>query len=152
MLQRAKPWQSYSRVATQTASPGQLVLMLYDGALRFLERARAGFDHDDPKERNEAINNGILRAQTIFMELDRSLNMDQGGQVAATLRSLYDYFDRRLQESNVAKSPEGIIEVIQRVTVLRDAWIEMLRQGDPASGTAFQARTETPPPHPASQP
>ena len=47
-MQRAKPWDSYRKVATQTASPAHLVLMLYDGAIGFLERALAGFDGADP--------------------------------------------------------------------------------------------------------
>ena len=127
------PWQSYRQVATRTASPGQLVLMLYEGAIRFLERAQAGFALHDPVESNTTVNNNILRAQDILRELDFSLNMTEGGELAFQLRRLYDYFDRRLQESNLKKEPAGIAEVIQRLTVLRDAWACTLRkQGDPA--------------------
>ena len=126
------PWQSYRVVATQTASPGQLVLMLYDGAIRFLNKALIGFDLDDPLEHNQTINNNIIRAQDIINELNLSLNMAAGGQFAQTLRDLYGYFDRRLQESNIQKEQTGIREVIQRLTVLRDAWAEMLsKSGDP---------------------
>ena len=112
----------------ETSSPGQLVLMLFDGVLRFLDKSLQGFSHDDPLEFNRAINNNILRAQAIIHELNGSLNMEQGGQFADTMRALYNYFDRRLQESNLQKNPTGIREVISRVTVLRDAWSEMLRQ------------------------
>ena len=69
------PWQSYRQVATRTASPGQLVLMLYEGAIRFLERAQAGFQLEDPVEFNTTINDNILRAQDIIRELDFSLNV-----------------------------------------------------------------------------
>jgi flagellar secretion chaperone FliS len=118
------PWQSYRRVATNTASPGQLVLMLYEGAIRFLERAQAGFQLEDPVEFNTTINDNILRAQDIIRELDFSLNVDKGGELANQLRRLYDYFDRLLLESNLRKDPAGI-------TVLRDAWAQMLsQQGD----------------------
>jgi len=127
-----QPWNSYRQVAAQTAPPGQLVLMLYDGALRFLEQARLGFGHDDPLEFNRTINNNILRAQAIINELNLALNMPDGGQFAATMRALYNYFDSRLQRSNQHKTEDGILEVISRLTVLRDAWSEMLRHnGEP---------------------
>ena len=122
------PWQSYRQVATRTASPGQLVLMLYEGAIRFLERAQAGFQLEDPVEFNTTINDNILRAQDIIRELDFSLNVEQGGELAIQLRRLYDYFDRVLLEANLRKDPTGIGEVIKRITVLRDAWETMLAQ------------------------
>ena len=122
------PWQSYRQVATRTASPGQLVLMLYEGAIRFLERAEAGFQLEDPVEFNTTINDNILRAQDIVRELDFSLNVEAGGELAAQLRRLYDYFDRTLLEANLRKDPAGIVEVIKRITVLRDAWATMLEQ------------------------
>ena len=125
------PWQSYRQVATRTASPGQLVLMLYEGAIRFLERAQAGFQLEDPVEFNTTINDNILRAQDIIRELDFSLNVEQGGELAIQLRRLYDYFDRVLLEANLRKDPTGIGEVIKRITVVRDAWETMLaQQGD----------------------
>jgi flagellar secretion chaperone FliS len=130
------PWQSYRHVATRTASPGQLVLMLYEGAIRFLDRAQAGFQLEDPVELNTTVNNNIIRAQEIIRELDCSLNLDQGGELAVQLRRLYDYFDRILLESNIRKDPKGVIEVIARLGVLRDAWATMLRkQGE--SGEAL---------------
>lgn len=122
------PWQSYRQVATRTASPGQLILMLYDGAIRFLEQAKAGFQLEDPVEFNTTINNNILRAQDIIRELDYSLNAEQGGDLAVELHRLYDYFDRVLLEANLRKDVRGINEVIQRTTVLRDAWAVMLQQ------------------------
>ena len=120
--------QSYRQVATRTASPGQLVLMLYEGAIRFLEHAQTGFSQDDPVEANTTVHNNILRAQEIIRELDFSLNVTEGGELAFQLRRLYDYFDRRLQESNLNKEPAGISEVIKRLSVLRDAWASMLQK------------------------
>jgi flagellar protein FliS len=148
MFQQTKAWQSYRQVATQTASPGQLVMLLYDGIIRFLEQARQGFSKDDPKEFNETINNNIQRAQAIINEMNQSLNMAQGGEFAVRLRSLYDYFDRRLQESNVAKTIAGIDEVLKHVTVLRDAWAEMLQGGAadmPATPSTGSGRAPAPP-------
>ena len=133
-MNRTDPWTRYRQVATQPASPGQLVLMLYEGAIGFLERAVHGFSLDDPTECNQTIGNNILRAQAILEELDRSLDVSAGGEFALNLRRLYNYLDRRLMESNRSKQPEGIQEVIQRLSVLRDAWREMLlKQADGAA-------------------
>jgi flagellar secretion chaperone FliS len=130
----ANPWKSYRQVATQTAPPGQLVLMLYDGAVRFLERGLAGFAIEDPAESNMAVHNNLQRAQDIIRELNLSLNLEQGGEFALTLRRLYDYFDRRIWDSNVQKNPDGIKEVIRHVNVLRDAWATMLNGQSIAPG------------------
>src|SRR5215468_7180075 len=67
-MNRSNPWKSYREVATQTAPRGQLVLMLFDGALRFLDRALMGFSKDDPAEFNQTISNNIIRAQDIIGE------------------------------------------------------------------------------------
>ena len=102
--------------------------MLYEGAIRFLERALVGFEHKDPLEFNSTINNNVIRAQEILHELDNSLDLDQGGKLAATLRGLYGFMNRQLTFSNIRKSPEGIHDTVKRLSVLRDAWSEMLRQ------------------------
>ena len=121
-----RPWNSYRQISAQTASPGQLVLMLYEGAIRFLEKAMVGFELDDPAEFNQTINNNLIRAQNIIGELNSTLNMDQGGELAHTLRRLYVYMDDRLLESNLRKTRDGIEDTLQRLTVLRDAWQQML--------------------------
>lgn len=118
---------SYRQVATQTASPGQLVVMLYEGAINFLERAMTGFEKDDPAEVNITIHNNVTRALDIIGELRSSLNMAEGGEFAATMRQLYDYMDDRLMDSNLHKDSAGIQDVLKRLAVLRDAWVETLR-------------------------
>lgn len=127
-MNSAYSFRSYKTVAAQTAPPGQLVVMLYEGAIRFLECALAGFEHEDPKEFNETINNNVLRAQEIIGELDDSLDLDQGGQLAVTLRGLYRYMDLQLTHSNASKVPDGIRDTLQRLSTLRDAWRTMLVQ------------------------
>lgn len=128
MTRREQPWLSYKKIATQTASPGQLVLMLYEGAVGFLEKSLRGFHHDDPLEFNRTINNNLLRAQAIISEMNYSLNMERGGELALHFRRLYNYMDDRLREANVKKQKEPIVEVIGRLQALRDSWAEMLRQ------------------------
>src|SRR5512135_2210442 len=90
--------RTYQTQAVLTASPGQLVLMLYDGALRFLALAHAAMETSvrDPR-RIETVNANLLKAQNIVAELQGGLNRDAGGQLAVTLDQLYDYFNRRLR-------------------------------------------------------
>jgi flagellar protein FliS len=128
----ANPWKSYRQIATQTAPPGQLVLMLFDGALRSLDRALLGFNVTDISERNAAIHNNVQRAVDIIRELNGSLDLEAGGQLADTLRNLYGFFELRLIESNSKKSRQGIDEVIPMLRQLRDAWFKMLNGEIPA--------------------
>jgi flagellar secretion chaperone FliS len=91
------PWKAYHQTATLTAPPGQIILMLYDGALRFLDRALTGFSCDDPAELNMTVNNNLQRARDIIRELDCALDIDRGGELAETLHRLYDYFEHRIR-------------------------------------------------------
>ncbi len=129
MIQRNNPWQSYRKVSIQTASAGHLVLMMYDGAISFLERSLAGFACQNPLEFNQTINNNVIRAQAIIREMNARLDMDRGGEISENLRGLYTYFNRRLQQGNLKKKKEPIEEVLRHIRVLREAWAEMLAQG-----------------------
>ena len=122
------PLQSYKTISLETAPPGRLVLMLFDGAIKFLERAKLGFDIEDPVEMNETVHNNITRAQDIINELNSTLNMDQGGEIAVVLRDLYVYMENKLFESNIRKEIEGVQEVIDRLSTLQEGWSEMLEQ------------------------
>ncbi len=129
MTQRNHPSQSYRRVSTQTASPAHLVLMLYDGAISFLERGLTGFNYTDPLQFNQTINNNVQRAQAIINEMNGRLDMDQGGEVAENFRRLYSYFHRRLLEANLKKKKPPIEEVLRHLRGLRESWAEMLHRG-----------------------
>jgi flagellar secretion chaperone FliS len=135
------PWNSYRQIAMQTAAPGQIVLMLFDGAIRALDRAEQGFQIEDPANANETIHNNVQRAQDIVHELNMALDLQQGGELAATLRSLYEYMDRRLLESNLRKTPEGLVEVRKHLGSLREAWSQMLQKKSSAPNpeTVFAA-------------
>jgi flagellar protein FliS len=125
-MRAANPWKSYRETATLTAPPGQIVLMLFEGAIHSLERSLPGFTNTDPAESNMIIHNNLQRAQEIIRELNSALNMEQGGEFAANMRRLYDYLERRIWESNIKKNSTGIGEAIRHLTVLRDAWATML--------------------------
>ncbi len=109
-----------------SASPERLILMLYDGALDALRRAKEGFKIQSIKERNEAISNNLIKAQNIFAELQRSLRMDKGGEFTETMYNLYDFYTVKLNEANFKKTEEPVDLVIRLFTEIRDAWAEML--------------------------
>ena len=139
-MRAANPWKSYRETATLTAPPGQIVLMLFEGAIRSLERSLPGFSNTDPAEANMTIHNNLQRAQEIIRELNGALNMEQGGEFAANMRRLYAYLERRIWESNLKKNSAGVGEAIRHLTVLRDAWSTMLNnQGSTPPATLAAA-------------
>jgi flagellar protein FliS len=119
---------SYQSVAVATASPGKLILMLYDGALRFLQGAEDGFKIKGLRERQEAVHNNLIKAQNIISELQRCLSVRDGGDFAINLFRLYDFMNTRLMEANVRKEPENIRVVARLLGEVRDAWDQMLRE------------------------
>lgn len=127
MAYSADSLKAYRSTAVQTASSGKLILMLFDGALRFLEVARLGMQ--EPPEnlkRNEVIHNNITKVINIFLELQNSLNMEQGGDFSKTLYSLYAYMIERLHKANFDKSIDYLMEVNSLLLPIRDAWSTML--------------------------
>jgi flagellar protein FliS len=118
----------YREAAILSASPGQLVLMLFDGALRFMEAAVRGSDETDFVRRNEQIHNNVLRAQAILTELQATLNHDAGGELATTLFRLYDFMQEQLRKANMEKQPEPIRVVQRLLGEIRDGWSQMLSQ------------------------
>ncbi len=117
---------SYKKAAILSASPERLILMLYDGALDAMSRAKTGFKIEDLKERNETISNNLIKAQNIFGELQRSLRMERGSEFADRMFGLYDFYTSKLNEANFKKEEAPIDTVIELFTEIRDAWEEML--------------------------
>ncbi len=125
--------RTYQAQSVLTASPGQLILMLYDGALRFLGHARDALESpEETPRRIERINTNLLKAQDIVSELKACLNFEAGDH-AKNLDRLYDYHLRRLFEANLRKKVEPVIEVEGLLRELREGWAEMLRSSDSAS-------------------
>lgn len=120
--------KSYKTQSVQTASPGKLVLMLFDGYLRFTATAIKSFDEPDFSKRNEGINNNLIRAQNIVTELQSSLDMSVPGDLPGTLYRLYDYCLNNLQQANLDKDREPIGHSDKVINELREAWAEMLAQ------------------------
>lgn len=116
-------YQQYQRVQTETASPGDLVLMLYRGALRFLTRAETALE----KKEYEVVHSSLVRAQDIVLELMFSLDL-QAGDVARNLRDLYNYMYQRLVDANCNKDAATMHEVSTLLRELLPAWEDAVAQ------------------------
>lgn len=134
-MQYDKIAKSYKAQSVQTASPGKLVLMLFDGYLRFTTAAVKSFEETDLTKKNEGINNNLIKAQNIVTELQSSLDMSVPGELPGTLYRLYDYVLHQLQQANLQKKPEPIAEAEKVITELREAWAEMLIQNPTEGGS-----------------
>lgn len=110
---------AYQQSATQTASPAQLVLMLYDGALLRIEQAIETLA--EPRDLTVA-HACITKAQRIVDELEISLDHDRGGDISANLAAIYAYVGELLVGGNLRKDPTVLREAIEVLTPLRDTW------------------------------
>ena len=154
-MNSASKLNAYRVAAVNTSSAENLVVMLYDGAIRFLGIAIKAFDREDPLDFNFTVHENITRTQAIIRELNRSLDPEKAGELVDHLVSLYDYFDSRLQEANVQKNKKIIEEIRTRLTELRDAWNESLNQLNEApdlAATPAPAPVPTAAPAPVAQP
>lgn len=127
-------YNAYQRIQTQTSSPGQLVVMLYNALANDLRRGEAALLRDDGEETHRA----LVRAQDIVMELMASLDREQGEDLATQLADLYQYIYQRLLDANVKKDVDAVREVASLVTPLREAWIHAVEE-DAASGPMARA-------------
>ncbi|PJZ68298.1 flagellar export chaperone FliS, partial [Leptospira perolatii] len=104
-----------------TVSQGRLIVMLYEGAIRFLNVA---IECNTPRK-YDVVNNNVLKAQEIVTELMLALNLEQGGEVANNLLGIYVYIKKRLLEANMKKDSEIMKEIIKYLEDLKAAWEEI---------------------------
>ena len=110
--------ETYQRAAVGTQSKGRLIVMLYDGAIKFLKLAVRELQAGNFAAKGQYIN----RAQDVINELNAVLDMETGGEVAQNLRNLYVFMGRHLSRANVKRSPEMIQEVIGLLEELNQSW------------------------------
>jgi len=115
------PYQQYQQQSVMTASPGELVVMLYNGCIRFIKQAIECINSKDLM----AAHNAIIRAQDIIVEFMSTLDMKY--EISHNLLALYDYLHRRLVEANIKKDTAILEEVLTFVTELRDTWAEAVK-------------------------
>lgn len=127
-------YEKYKKVDVSTASQNKLIIMLYDGAIKFLETACVAMDK---KHGVEEAHNNILKAQEIIYELLSSLNYE-AGEIAERLASIYTYMNQKLTEGNISKTKPPLLEVIRYLKELKTAWEgveEQLSKGNVSSAT-----------------
>lgn len=112
---------AYKQNSVTTASPGELTLMLYNGCLKFLNKAKLAIQDKNIQEKNT----NLIKAQAIISELMATLNMDI--EVSKNMLALYEYMNRRLVEANIQNDVSIIEEVEGLVTEFRDTWKEVIR-------------------------
>ena len=117
----SNPYQQYQQNQVDTATPDRLLLMMYNGALKFIKTAREGIVEKDI----EKANNHIIKVQDIVYELMSSLDLETG-ELAQNLLALYYYINNRLMEANINKDEEILKEVESLLTDMRDAWKEAI--------------------------
>ena len=108
---------AYTESSVLSASPERLVVMLYDGAIRFLYAGAAAAREG----RRDVARDRLRRAQAVIDELNRSLDMSQG-QIPRNLRDLYNFCSRHLIDSTLNGNPDGYEQVAKLLSELRDAW------------------------------
>ena len=138
--------QEYLQVQVLTASQDQLLLMLLDGAVRFVETAREKMERKEREAKNEL----LLKAQNIILELIQSLDPSVGEKIYANLIGLYKFILRRLLAANVNDDPTSLDEGLKILRNVRETWSQAVAAyraekgiqpaaSAPASGISLQA-------------
>ena len=117
---------TYRQVEVNGSNKLQLVVMLYDGAIRFLGDAKACME----KKNVGGSRVGINRALAILGELQSTLKFEEGGEIARSLDNLYTYITSRILDSNLKGNTAGLDESIKLLRTLNSAWTEIARKSD----------------------
>jgi flagellar protein FliS len=133
-MQDSQSVQIYKEASVNTASPGVLILMLYDGVLQGINRAEYGFTLPNMVRRNEEVHNGLMRAHEILRELQQSLDLEVETEFGERMYALYGFMLDRIFEANVKKDPEGLAPVKEMLQDIREAWDQMLRSTPTETG------------------
>lgn len=131
-------FQRYRAVKIQTASPAQILIMLYDGAIRFALIARKKIDEKDYAAKGTYIG----KVQAIISELMSSLDFSIAPELCAQLEQLYIYMMEQLTEANLKLDTQALDTVVRLLKTLREGWNEALTSlpSDPTAGRETTAR------------
>ncbi|HVJ50752.1 flagellar export chaperone FliS [Desulfitobacterium sp.] len=115
----SNPYSAYRQTSVATATPDKLLIMLYDGAIRFLRQARIAMEHKDI----EATNKWLGKLQDVFVELTTSLDISQG-EIAVNMKKLYEFYQNEVIMANVEKNMERLQPVEEFLISFRETWVE----------------------------
>ena len=121
------PYAQYNQNKILTASPAELTLMLYDGAIKFCNVAIMGIEQHDVQKAH----NNIMKVQKIIEEFQITLNFKY--EIANDFNNVYNYLIKRLREANMTKDKAILEEVLDHLHTMRDTWKEVMRLNNKAS-------------------
>lgn len=110
--------KQYKKNQVETATREQILILLYDGAINFLNKAKIAIEEND----DGLVQKNLLGCEKILIEFMNTLDMDQGGQIAETLYALYRYYYKTLVTVGISKNVEKLDEVLKHLTNLRNTW------------------------------
>ncbi|GHV76747.1 flagellar protein FliS [Spirochaetia bacterium] len=121
---------AYTETRIKTASQGQLIIMLYNEAVKQLDHGLELLERNAGGKKNpariEPVSKAIMKTQEIVTELMASLDFEQGGDIARNLFSLYTWFNKELLTANIDQDPQKIATVRNMLNDLRGAWSEII--------------------------
>ncbi len=118
-MQAVNPYlKQYKKNQMETATPEQILILLYDGAIQYLNQAKIALDAQD----NEQFQSNMLGCEKIIIEFMNTLKIEQGGKLAETLYRLYEYLNKTLVAAAVTREIEKIDEVLGHLMRLRETW------------------------------
>ena len=120
---------AYKKASVNTLDQNKLIIMLYDGAIK---NASFAVEHMKSEE-IEKVHDCLIKTKNIVTELMATLNMDQGGDIAKNLQSLYSYMFSQLIEANMEKKPEPVVVVVDLLKELRAAWVQINSKKKPGT-------------------
>ena len=125
-------YNAYKKASVNTASQAELVVLLYEGAVKRLASASSKFGPDGklPVANIESFSADVLRAQEIITELQVSLDTDKGGEIARNLMALYIFFNDQLRSANISKNKEKIDSVLNMMSQLTDSWRQAVEKSN----------------------
>jgi len=133
MIQK-NAYAAYNNSKVLTASPADLTLMLYDGAIKFVNLAIVGIEKNDIEKANV----NIIKAERILLEFQSSL--DRKYPVSEDFDAVYTYLIRRLRDANLKKDGEILEEVLKHLRTMRDTWKEVMTKT--ANGTNTSGKVQ----------
>ena len=123
-MQKNPGVKDYQSMQILSAKPEKLILMLYDGAIRFIQQGIKAMEEN----KIELAHNNLLRSQNIMVELMASLNFEKGGELAVNLFRIYEFMHYTLVQANVKKEAEPLARVAEQLKMLRESWSQALKK------------------------
>ena len=129
---------AYKKASVNTLDQNKLIIMLYDGAIK---NANFAVQYMESGE-IEKVHDSLIKTKNIVTELLATLNMDQGGEIAKNLKSLYSYMFSQLIEANMEKKSAPVLNVIDLLKELRGAWIQIREKKKPEEKKLYSSGHE----------